>query len=232
MEHGHEDELWGEPSAEDVLRRINGYHLDTRGSWSATTGSCARTARTSSGCWIYSGVFKGGVNLSARRGDGPDGKWGWCWPLDRRDPLQPRLGRSAGPARGASARSWSGGTRPSGAGSATTSPTSPTTCRPSHVPPPDAVGPAALRGDDAFVLQADGKAWLFAPNGVVDGPLPTHYEPDESPVVNPLHGPRGNPTRRLLPAARPTRPIRRATTRCSRSCSPPPGSPSTTPRAA
>jgi formate dehydrogenase major subunit len=53
-----------------------------------------------------------------------------------------------------------------------------------------------LRGDDAFVLQADGKAWLFAPNGVVDGPLPTHYEPAESPVPNALHGPRGNPTRR------------------------------------
>ncbi len=29
MEHGHEDEEWGEPSAEDVLRRINGYHLAT-----------------------------------------------------------------------------------------------------------------------------------------------------------------------------------------------------------
>ena len=24
---------------------------------------------------------------------------------------------------------------------------------------------------------ADGKAWLFAPKGVLDGPLPTHYEP-------------------------------------------------------
>ena len=67
---------------------------------------------------------------------------------------------------------------------------------PGYVPPPDAVGPAALRGDDAFVLQADGKAWLFAPSGVVDGPLPTHYEPDESPVRNLLHGPRGNPARR------------------------------------
>jgi formate dehydrogenase major subunit len=64
------------------------------------------------------------------------------------------------------------------------------------VPGPGAVGPAALRGDDAFVLQADGKAWLFAPNGVLDGPMPTHYEPDESPVVNPLHGPRASPTSR------------------------------------
>ena len=43
-------------------------------------------------------------------------------------------------------------------------------------------------------MQADGKAWLFAPNGVVDGPLPTHYEAHESPVRNPLYGQQGNPT--------------------------------------
>ena len=83
---------------------------------------------------------------------------------------------------------------------------------PDHVPPPDAVGPAALRGDDPFVLQADGKAWLFAPNGVVDGPLPTHYEPDESPVRNPLHGPRGEPDPAAVPSTGTTRPTpRRAT---------------------
>ena len=26
-------------------------------------------------------------------------------------------------------------------------------------------------------MQADGAAWLFAPSGMLDGPLPTHYEP-------------------------------------------------------
>jgi formate dehydrogenase major subunit len=36
-------------------------------------------------------------------------------------------------------------------------------------------------------MQTDGKAWLFAPNGLVDGPLPTHYEPAESPHHNVLH---------------------------------------------
>src|SRR5205085_8461587 len=29
-----------------------------------------------------------------------------------------------------------------------------------------------------------GKGWLFAPSGLVDGPLPAHYEPYESPVAN------------------------------------------------
>jgi formate dehydrogenase major subunit len=37
-------------------------------------------------------------------------------------------------------------------------------------------------------MQADGKGWLYAPAGLVDGPLPTHYEPQDSPVANPLYG--------------------------------------------
>jgi formate dehydrogenase major subunit len=62
------------------------------------------------------------------------------------------------------------------------------------VPPDGTTGAEGLRGDDAFIMQADGKAWLFAPNGVLDGPLPTHYEAHESPVRNPLYGQQGNPT--------------------------------------
>ena len=46
-------------------------------------------------------------------------------------------------------------------------------------------------------MQADGKGWLFAPNGVVDGPLPTHYEPHESPVRNALYGQQANPARKV-----------------------------------
>jgi formate dehydrogenase major subunit len=33
-------------------------------------------------------------------------------------------------------------------------------------------------------MKEDGKGWLFAPTGLADGPLPTHYEPAESPVGN------------------------------------------------
>jgi formate dehydrogenase major subunit len=190
--HGHP--VWGEPDAEEVLRRINGYHRDT-GELVGDYRDLRADGSTSAGCWIYSGVFKGGVNLSARRGDGPDGKWGWCWPLDRRvlynrasaDPQgKPWSERKKLVWWDETAARWVGDDIPD----------FPDDLPPDHVPPPDAVGPAALRGDDPFVLQADGKAWLFAPNGVVDGPLPTHYEPDESPVRNPLRGPRASPTRR------------------------------------
>jgi formate dehydrogenase major subunit len=36
-------------------------------------------------------------------------------------------------------------------------------------------------------MMADGRAWLYTPTGLLDGPLPTHYEPIESPVRNPLY---------------------------------------------
>src|SRR3981081_4707567 len=49
------------------------------------------------------------------------------------------------------------------------------------------VGLAWQSGTDPFIMHGDGKAWLFAPTGLVDGPLPAHYEPAESPVHNPLY---------------------------------------------
>src|SRR5207248_234512 len=36
-------------------------------------------------------------------------------------------------------------------------------------------------------------------NGLVDGPLPTHYEPHESPFGNALYGQRANPARQQFP---------------------------------
>ena len=57
---------------------------------------------------------------------------------------------------------------------------------------------AALRGTTPFIAHPDGLGWLYAPSGLVDGPLPTHYEPQESPVVNPLYSISANPTRQRL----------------------------------
>src|SRR5262245_13912674 len=47
-------------------------------------------------------------------------------------------------------------------------------------------------------MQADGKGWLFAPDGLLDGPLPTHYEPHESPLENALYDQRANPARQIF----------------------------------
>src|SRR3546814_20582606 len=44
-------------------------------------------------------------------------------------------------------------------------------------------------------MQGDGKGALYVPQGLVDGPMPTHYEPVESPFRNQLYGQPSNPTR-------------------------------------
>ena len=66
---------------------------------------------------------------------------------------------------------------------------------PGYRAPAGATGPAAIAGTDPFIMQADGRGWLFAPAGVADGPLPTHYEPQDSPVTNLLHRRQRNPAR-------------------------------------
>ncbi len=69
---------------------------------------------------------------------------------------------------------------------------------PDYVPPDDAEGPDAIRGDHPFIMQADGQGWLYVPQGLEDGPLPTHYEPHESPVDNALYGQQANPARQQM----------------------------------
>ncbi len=44
-----------------------------------------------------------------------------------------------------------------------------------------------IAGDKPFVLHPDGVAWLYVTSGLKDGPLPTHYEPLESPFGNALY---------------------------------------------
>ena len=51
----------------------------------------------------------------------------------------------------------------------------------------------AIDGHSPFIMMADGKSGLFAPSGLKDGPLPTHYEPVESPTRNPMYRQQDNP---------------------------------------
>jgi len=189
-----------EPSAEDVLRHINGFHLTT-GREVDSHLDLRADGSTSCGCWIYSGVYAEGVNQAARRRphdeQGPyEPEWGWTWPLNRRV-LYNRA--SADP----EGRPWSERKKlvwwdsDRGAWTGHDVPDFEADKPPDYQPPPGAVGPEALRGDDPFIMQADGKGWLFAPIGLADGPLPTHYEPHESPVRNPLYGQQGNPARKV-----------------------------------
>ena len=58
---------------------------------------------------------------------------------------------------------------------------------PDYQPPENAEGDAALAGDKPFILHPDGVGWIYVSSGLKDGPLPTHYEPLESPFSNPLY---------------------------------------------
>src|SRR4029453_9895372 len=50
-------------------------------------------------------------------------------------------------------------------------------------------------GDAPCIMEVAGRGWLFAPSGLKDGPLPTHYEPRESPVGNAVYKQERNPAR-------------------------------------
>ena len=51
----------------------------------------------------------------------------------------------------------------------------------------DARGDDAVHGDRPFIMHPDGVGWLWVPTGIKDGPLPTYYEPNESPVTSRLY---------------------------------------------
>ena len=190
-----------EPDAEAVLAEVNGWDGDGKPVSSYT--QLKDDGSTAAGCWIYCGVYADGVNQAARRKPGRQqnwvaNEWGWAWPANRRvlynrasaDPEgRPWSERKALVWWDGDAGKWAGhdiadfvAGRP-----------------PSYRPPDGATGVAAISGTDAFIMQADGKAWLFAPAGLVDGPLPAHYEPQDSPVQNLLY-PRQehNPVREIL----------------------------------
>jgi formate dehydrogenase major subunit len=179
-----------EPDAHAVLKEISGY---TTADGKAVDGylQLKGDGSTASGCWIYSGVFADEVNQAARRRPGREqswvaADWGWAWPLNRRI----LYNRAAADPDGnpwserkkliwwdAEQGSWAGDDVPDFKADKA----------PDYVPGPDAEAEMALRGDEPFIMQADGKAWLYVPSGLLDGPLPAHYEPHESPVRNDLY---------------------------------------------
>jgi formate dehydrogenase major subunit len=155
---------------------------------------------TACGCWIYAGCYKDEVNQIARRKphteqDWVAQEWGWAWPDDRRI-LYNRA--SADP----DGNPWSERKRyvwwdaEQGKWTGHDTPDFTPDKAPDYEPPEGAMAQAALRGDEPFIMQGDGRAWLYAPSGLTDGPFPTHYEPHESPVGNPLYPEqRANPAR-------------------------------------
>jgi formate dehydrogenase major subunit len=201
--HGPHDE----PDADAIMQEIGGRHAD--GSFVARYQELSADGSTSCGSWLHAGIYRDGVNQAARKR--PRGEqnwiaseWGWAWPANRRI-LYNRA--SAAP----DGRPWSERKRyvwwDAEAGSWTSvgdNPDFTPDTPPDYRPPEDAKGMSAIKGDAPFILHPDGLGWLYAPTGLVDGPLPSHYEPHESPAPNLLYAQRGDPTRQVY--ARPENP--------------------------
>ena len=189
-EHGPECDLL----SEDILREINGCYVAT-GALVPGFDQLEADGSTACGCWIYSGVFADGVNQARRREPGDIGaaggwvspEWGWAWPANRRM-LYNRA--SADP----DGKPWSERKRyvwwdeEQATWTGYDVPDFPVGKRPDYRAPDDGgTGMDAIAGDDPFIMMAGGRAWLYTPSGLLDGPLPTHYEPIESPVPNALY---------------------------------------------
>jgi formate dehydrogenase major subunit len=189
-----------EPSAEAVLKEINGYTWPAR-ELLDTYQALKDDGSTACGGWVYTGVFAGGKNHArSREPDGPDGPgthlgWGFAWPSNRRT----MYNRASADIDG---RPWSERKRlvwwnaAKGEWEGHDEVDFEKKKRPDYMPDwknkPE--GMEALSGRDPFIMIADGKSSIFVPSGLKDAPLPTHYEPVESPVRNPLYRQQDNPT--------------------------------------
>jgi formate dehydrogenase major subunit len=188
-----------EPSAEAVLREINGF--DGEGKPLKSYEQLENDGSTRCGCWIYCGVYADGVNQAARRKPaseqnwlGPE--WAWAWPANRRILYNRASARPDGsPWSERKALTW--WDEQEGKWTGHDVPDFKPTTEPGYEPDEGAGGPDAIAGVDPFIMQADGKGWLYVPAGLIDGPLPTHYEPQESPVENPLYRQRRSPVRHI-----------------------------------
>jgi formate dehydrogenase major subunit len=181
---------YDEPVIECVLKEINGYTWAP--TWEGRKQLCVRAdlkadGSTACGCWIYLGVF---TDRNRARSREPDDYvspgWGFAWPANIRllynrasaDPEgRPWSERKKYIWWDQSKRQWLGSDVPD---------------FDRRKPPDDPLRPElggvqAFSGDSPFLMKPDGKAWLFFPNGMKDGPMPTHYEPWESPVPNRLY---------------------------------------------
>src|SRR5271157_1033360 len=134
---------------------------------------------TACGNWIYSGSWtEAGAMMQRRNTEDPSGlgiypNWGWSWPANRRVLYNRASCDLEGKPWDASRRqvwwdegkqSWVGVDVPDFKVDSA---------------PKDHMGP--------FIMNPEGIGRLSVPLGLNDGPFPEHYEPLESPLVNPLH---------------------------------------------
>jgi formate dehydrogenase major subunit len=184
------------PSLSEVAREINGQAIADVSD--PATGTVIRAGQqlpgfallrddgsTLCGNWLYSGSWTEAGNMTARRGtEDPSGlgihpNWAWSWPANRRVMYNRASCDPSGKPWDAERRQiwwneaagrWVGNDVPDFKADSK---------------PSDHMGP--------FIMNPEGIGRLFGPLAAfAEGPFPEHYEPIESPLVNPLHPTQSN----------------------------------------
>jgi formate dehydrogenase major subunit len=177
---------------------------------------------TACGAWIYTGIYteptkedlqrnpnaKGHNHAANRVGDNWVAlSWAFSWPANRRLmynrcsadpsgdpwPKEARLATEFAKAGGKSMRGYVYWDADQKKWTGLDVPDFVATKPPDAKAKPNGVGLDYHDGASPFIMKPDGKGWLYVPNGLVDGPMPTHYEPYESPVQNLVYKQQSNP---------------------------------------
>jgi formate dehydrogenase major subunit len=177
-----------EPNVEEIVAEVNGYKVSDRTLVSGYK-ELKNDGSTACGCWIYSGVMPSPTENKARKRE-PKGRyghgWGYAWPSDRRILYNRASARPDGkPWSERKALVWWDAEQKKWTGHDT--PDFTQDKAPDYRPEKDAKGDDAIAGDKPFIMHPDGVGWIWVSSGLKDGPLPTHYEPLESIVTNPLY---------------------------------------------
>lgn len=193
---------WNYPAdnrSDAVLREINGYNIKT-GELLGGIGQIQDDGSTSTGCWVYAGVYAGGKNQTFRQDSKTDPgnlgifpQFGWTWPGN----IHILYNRASADKNGkpfdesnklvwwdAAAGKWTGYDVPD-VGALTDGPNTPNGKKPFRMSG-EGLGrlfcaPYKDPGGAAGALPRDASS---TPN---DGPIPEFYEPVESPTKNILH---------------------------------------------
>ncbi|HWI62155.1 MAG TPA: molybdopterin dinucleotide binding domain-containing protein, partial [Symbiobacteriaceae bacterium] len=179
------------PDVAKVALEINGYN-PADGKPLAMFTALKDDGTTACGNWIFSGYWADMEKPAAKSrvkeapgGLGLNPQWSWAWPANRRitynRPSADPTGKPWDPKR--ALVSWDG-----------------TKWTNADVPDfgwKDAATGAMIPPETSlktpFIMNAEGKALLFSPSAMKDGPLPEHYEPVESPFANKMNKRQFNP---------------------------------------
>jgi formate dehydrogenase major subunit len=184
-----------EPEVDEVLKEINGWTVAERKQLKHIQ-DLKNDGSTACGAWIYCGVYpEEGRNRALERNpkDLLGHGWGFAWPNDCRIIYNRASARPDGKPWSerkklvwwdAEKKQWGG--MDNADYKLDMAPDTPEDLSSGQ-------GLEGLGGARPFTLHADGVGWLYVASGLKDGPLPTHYEPLESPLKNPLYDRNTNP---------------------------------------